>query len=273
MILTSTPSQLSSDVDDTRTRSLSPSSASDLKQRAVLQQGLSSSITAAALRSSINSHPGILDYQSRLSTQTTRTSSDVHDAPVPVPPFPASTASVSRKCAMSRVSRPLEDGPPPPRLRTQPSRTRKEFLSRKIPLKDSANAESNPTTRYTSSVLQYPKPPPKSSVQPTYYRSHEHNLTAPLLSDTNDSGGRVGRSSKLAPPLGKTESPITPSAALIPTQYQSDFIRACPTNSRNLTISISNPCSQPPGLPGDSQTLAISSDKSLIVSRSLSIDY
>ena len=173
-----------------------------------------------------------------------------------------------RRGAASRVSRPLEDGPPPPRLRTQLSRKEKEVSSRKGRLRDSANAESNPMTTSTSSVLQYPEAPPKSSAQPTYYYTHEHDLTMPLLSDTNNSGGGVGWSSKSAPPLGKTETPITPSAALIPTQYQSDVIRACPINSRNLTVSISNPCSQPPRLPGDSQALAISSDKPLIVSRS-----
>ena len=292
VILTSTLSQLPSDVDDTRTRSLSPSgsslsssylpsswsskpqtkpySASDLKEGAVLQQHFSSSIIAATPRSSI--HPDPVDYQSSSSRLTTRTSSDVHDPPIPARPFPAQPHDWPElPLAVPRVSRPLEDGPPPPRLRTRLLRKEKKVSSRKSRLKDSANAESNPTTSYTSSVLQnLPKAPPKSSVQRTYYRGHEYDLAAPHLSDMNDYGGQ---SSKSAPPLGKTETPITPSAALIPTQNRPDIIRVRPINSSNLAVSIFNPWSQPPSLPGDTQNLATSSDKSLFVSHCSYIDY
>lgn len=245
VILTSTLSQLPSDVDDTQSQSLSPPSASDPKERPVLQQGFSSSIFAATPPSSIHPYTGVLDY-----TRAPR-------------PYPLALHGLCH-CAGPRISRSLKDGPPPPGLRIP--------LPTKGFPKDSANAEPNPMPRSTSSVLQYPNAPPtapKSFVQPTYYRTHEHDPTTPLLSDTNNSGGRVGRSSKSAPPLGNTETPITPSTALIPTQYQSDVTKVCLINSRNLNVSISNPCSQPPGLPGDSKTLAISSDKSIMVSRSL----
>ena len=216
MILTSALSQLPSDVDDTRTRSLSPSSASDLIQRTAFQQGFSSPIITAAPSSFIHPHPVVLDYPSRLPRPATRPSGDMHDAPVPVAPFPAELDHLQslarteaapsyslppgwvRWGAAPRVSRPLEDGPQPPSLRTQLSRKKKDVSSRKSCLKDSADAEF----------------------------------------DKNNSGGEVGQSSESAPPIDKTETPIT--------------LR-----------------SQPPGLLGNPQTLATSSDKSLIVSRGL----
>jgi hypothetical protein len=182
------------------------------------------------------------------------------------------------KLAPPRRGRPLEDGLPPPGLRSELSKKEKEGAQgretkekeverRRNRLKDSADTEPNPTTSYAPDVMQ-PKASPESSVQRTHssFHDHERDSSAPRLPDTSDSRGKVGPSSDSAPPLDRRETPITPSSASISTQNQPKHVVGVRSiNDGNSTISSTIPLPRPPSLPGDSQSLATSSDKSSIV--------
>ena len=168
---------------------------------------------------------------------------------------------------MCRDGLPLEYGPPPPGLRSGPSKNEKEYARRKNALKANANAYRNSTTNYASGVMQYPKTSRESFVKRMSYRNRKHDSSAPRLPGTGDSRGEEGPSSNSAPPLDRRETPITPPSASLPTQNQRKHVIGVTTRNINSTV----PNASWPLPQGDPQTRTTSSYtcKSSIVSHHL----
>ena len=244
--------------------------------------------------------PGRDRGKERLDEQGKDLSAAQHGPPAPSEHSPATTEPPMQGCrdpsaALHRSPAPPEHIPAtilppflkergpfsiPCRLPVPPEHS--HAMTELLSLRDSNDPSATPYKQHVHPPALERKEPKRLMVheerenQRTYssFRNHGSELgsTAPHLPGTSDSRQKVGPSSNSAPLLDRGETVTTHSASVSTQNRPKHVARVRSINSDNSTVSSTNLPSRHPSLPGCSQTLATSSDKSPVIAHYVQID-